>query len=66
MRLFGRKSSGSKRCPDCRYYVMVEGYGFCAKEVPSTVNVRLLSGDAIKRQCPRCPDEMTCGDWAEK
>lgn len=66
MRLFGRKSASNKRCPDCRNYYLVEGHGFCAKEMPSTVNVRMLTGTAIKRQCPRCPEEMTCTDWTTK
>lgn len=65
MRLFGRKNA-KNRCPDCRYYAMVEGYGFCTRSIPSTVNVRLLSGAALKRQCSRCPDEMTCDDWDAK
>lgn len=67
MRLFGgRKSAGGKRCPECRFYMMVEGYGYCAKSVPSNVNVRLLSQEGVKRQCPRCPAEMTCDDWQAK
>lgn len=65
MRLFGRKQP-QNRCPDCRHYAMVEGYGYCAKALPETVNIRLLSQDAIRRQCSRCPTEMTCGDWASK
>ena len=65
MGLFGRKRS-SRRCPDCRYYVMVEGYGYCSKEVPEAVNVRLLSPEGAKRQCVRCPDEMTCDNWQIK
>lgn len=66
MGLFGRKSNGGQRCTDCRYYVMVEGYGYCAKDVPSHVNVRLLSQQGLKRVCPRCPEEMTCEDWQTK
>lgn len=65
MKLFGRKSN-QNRCPDCRHYAMVEGYGYCAKALPETVNIRLLSQAAIRRQCPRCPAEMTCEDWAAK
>ena len=65
MGLFGRKSSGN-RCPECRFYVMLEGYGFCSKDVPSNVNVRMLSREGIKRQCVRCPEEMTCGSWVPK
>ncbi len=63
MRLFGRKSNTNHRCPDCRFYIMVEGHGYCAKDVPPHVNVRLLSQEGVKRQCPRCPAEMTCPDW---
>ena len=66
MSLFGRKSSSKQRCPDCAFYVMVEGHGFCARAVPSHVNVRLLSQQGIKRQCPRCPEEMTCEAWQAK
>lgn len=66
MGLFGRKSNGKNRCPDCRFYVMVEGKGYCAKALPATLNVRMLSQDGVKRQCPRCPDAMTCGDWVAK
>lgn len=66
MRLFGRKSSNSKRCPECSFYAMVEGYGYCAKGVPSNVNVRLLSTEGLKRQCVRCPDAMTCESWTDK
>jgi hypothetical protein len=62
MRLFGRKS-GKHRCPDCRYYAMVEGHGYCTRNIPSNVNVRLLSGAALKRDGLRCPDAMTCDDW---
>lgn len=62
MRLFGRKST-NRRCTDCRYYTMVEGHGYCAKSLPSHINIRLLSQEAIRRQCPRCPDEMTCEHW---
>jgi hypothetical protein len=65
MALFGRKN-GKNRCPDCRFYVMLEGHGYCAKAVPATVNVRLLSQEGLRRQCARCPDEMTCGDWQAK
>jgi len=43
MRLFGRKNS-KNRCPDCRYYAMVEGHGYCTRNLPDTVNVRLVSG----------------------
>ena len=66
MPLFGRKSSGGKRCPECRYYAMVEGYGYCAKDVAASVNIRLLSGPAIKRQCEKCPEAMTCETWTAK
>ncbi len=38
----------------------------CAKAVPATVDVRMLSGTGLKRQCPKCPDEMTCPDWTSK
>ena len=62
MPLFGRKNA-KNRCSDCRYYAMVEGYGYCTHGIPATVNVRLLSGAAIKRQGTRCPAEMTCDDW---
>ncbi len=62
MRLFGRKNS-KNRCPDCRYYAMVEGHGYCTRNLPDTVNVRLVSGEALRRQCSRCPAEMTCDDW---
>jgi hypothetical protein len=65
MGLFGRKNGG-RRCPDCKSYVMVEGYGYCAKSVAANINVRMLSAAALKRQCVRCPDEMTCGDWQTK
>jgi len=65
MGLFGRKTA-KNRCPDCRFYLLVEGHGFCAKDMPSTVNVRLLSGPGIKRQCASCPAEMTCGSWTAK
>lgn len=62
MRLFGRSKS-AQRCPECRHYAMVEGYGYCAKDVPDSVNIRLLSQRAITRQCSRCPEEMTCSSW---
>ncbi|MHB0859110.1 MAG: hypothetical protein ACYC5M_16275 [Anaerolineae bacterium] len=65
MGLFGRKNK-NQRCPECRAYVMVEGYGYCAKDVAADTNLRMLSGAALKRQCPRCPKEMTCEDWAAK
>jgi len=65
MGLFGRKQGG-RRCPECKSYVMVEGYGYCCKAVPASTNVRLLSGPALKRQCPRCPEAMTCEDWQAK
>ena len=65
MRLFGRKSA-QNRCPECRSYVMVEGYGFCSKDVPAEINVRFLSGAGIKRQCPKCPEAMTCESWTTK
>lgn len=64
MGLFGRKKGN--RCPECKSYLMVEGHGFCAKAMPESMNMRMLSGAAIKRQCPRCPDEMTCGDFTAK
>lgn len=64
MGLFDRKrSKKGQRCPECTYYAMVEGHGYCTKDLPDSVNVRLLSGDAIKRQCERCPDVMTCESW---
>ncbi len=66
MGLFGRKSSGGRRCPECKSYVMLAGYGYCAKSVPSNVNVRLLSETAIRRQCARCPEAMTCEEWQAK
>lgn len=62
MKLFGRKSS-KQRCPDCRFYVMIEGHGYCSKSVAENVNVRLLSTQGARRQCVRCPSEMTCDDW---
>jgi hypothetical protein len=65
MKLFGRKES-AKRCPDCRNYAMVEGYGYCAKDLDASINVRMLSGAAIKRQCVRCPEAMTCDAWTAK
>ena len=49
MGLFGKKNA--KRCPECKYYVMVEGYGYCAKAIPATVNIRLLSSNALRREC---------------
>jgi hypothetical protein len=66
MALFGRKGKNSMRCPDCTHYVMVEGYGYCSKAIPESVNIRLLSRVALLRQCPRCPKEMTCPDWKAK
>jgi len=65
MRLFGRKNAGH-RCPECRFYAMVEGYGYCARGVPSHIDVRFLSQEGLKRQCSRCPEDMTCGDWQAK
>ena len=64
MGLFGRKRA-ARRCPDCRYYVMIEGYGYCSKDVPGNVNVRLLSTQGARRQCVRCPAEMTCDNWEQ-
>lgn len=66
MGLFGRKSAGNKRCPECRFYAMVEGYGYCTKDVPSNVNVRFLTVAGIKRQSAKCPEAMTCESWAAK
>lgn len=63
MGLFNRKSNNGRRCPECRYYVMLEGYGFCAKDAPPDVDLRMLSGAGIKRHCVRCPKEMTCESW---
>jgi len=64
MGLFGRKSPlKGHRCPECRFYVMLEGHGYCAKDVSSNVNVKYLSTEGIKRQCVRCPEEMTCDSW---
>lgn len=65
MGLFGHKKN-SARCTDCAHYVMVQGYGYCSKSVPETTNVRLLSQEALRRQCPRCPKEMTCDDFKAK
>ncbi|MEN6479218.1 MAG: hypothetical protein ABFD20_06235 [Anaerolineales bacterium] len=65
MGLFGRKDKG-RRCSDCKHYVMIEGYGYCAKAIPASVDVRMLSGSGLKRQCPKCPEEMTCPDWTSK
>jgi hypothetical protein len=62
MKLFGRKPA-AQRCPDCKFYAMVEGYGYCGKDLPGHVNIRLLSSAALKRQCPRCPEAMTCEAW---
>ena len=63
MKLFGKKVNVGHRCPDCKFYMMIEGYGYCSKEVPEHVNVRLLSTQGAKRQLVRCPEEMTCADW---
>jgi hypothetical protein len=65
MKLFGRKAP-DKRCPECRSYAMVEGYGYCGKDLDPSINLRMISAAAIKRQCPRCPKEMTCDAWAPK
>jgi len=65
MALFGKKNS-ARRCPDCKHYAMIEGYGYCAKALPATVDFRMVSGSSLKRQCPRCPAEMTCADWSAK
>ena len=64
MGLFSRKSqkSGSS-CSDCRYYVMLNGHGYCGKDVPSMIDVRFLSPDGIKRHCVTCPESMTCPMW---
>ncbi len=64
MGLFSKKVKN--RCPECKYYLMVEGHGYCAKNIPETTNLRLLSGDAIRREGQRCPPEMTCPDWTAK
>lgn len=66
MGLFSKKSSAKNRCPDCRFYVMIEGYGYCSKDVPSHVNVRMLSTQGARRQCVRCPAEMTCESFTAK
>lgn len=66
MGLFSRKGSRKNRCPDCSYYVMLEGYGFCAREVSAEVDVRMLSPGGIRRACVRCPEEMTCPSWQTK
>ncbi len=66
MKLFGRKSAATNRCTDCRYYMPIGTRGYCARAVPASVNVRLLSQEGIMRQCTPCPPEMTCTDWAAK
>jgi hypothetical protein len=63
MKLFGKKASAGRRCPDCKFYMMIEGYGYCSKDVPGNVNVRMLSTQGAKRQLVRCPKVMTCADW---
>jgi hypothetical protein len=63
MALFSRKSKKGRRCPECRFYVMLEGHGYCAVGAPSNVDVRMLSGNGIRRWCVRCPEEMTCPSW---
>ena len=66
MGLFRKKVNPKNRCTDCKSYVMLEGYGFCSKDVSSDINVRMLSGPGIRRLCVRCPEAMTCDDWAAK
>jgi hypothetical protein len=66
MGLFGKKSNGGKRCPECRFYAMVEGHGYCGKAVAATTDIRKLSAEGLKRQCVRCPSEMTCDAWQAK
>ncbi len=63
MRLFRKKQTEGRRCSECRYYVMVAGHGYCAKDVPPSINVRLLSPEGIRRRCTPCPAEMTCPSW---
>lgn len=63
MKLFGKKANAGRRCPDCKFYMMIEGYGYCSKDVDEKVNVRMLSTAGAKRQLVRCPEAMTCDDW---
>ncbi|MEA3407135.1 MAG: hypothetical protein U9R48_03525 [Chloroflexota bacterium] len=62
MGLFGRKVV-NHRCPECRYYVMLEGHGYCAKDIAPGVDAKRLSPEGVRRQCVRCPEEMTCPGW---
>ena len=66
MPLFGRKKNQAQRCPDCLHYALVEGKGFCCKDLPAHVNARMLSREGVKRQCVQCPPEMTCPSWTAK
>ena len=66
MGLFSRKSRTKGRCPECRFYAMVEGYGYCSKDVPTHINVRMLSTEGLRRQCVECPEEMNCDSWVAK
>jgi len=63
VRLFGRKTADVARCPDCNFFMIVASRGYCTRGIPASVNARLLSEEGIKRQCPRCPSELTCADW---
>jgi hypothetical protein len=65
MALFGKKKE-DQRCTNCRNYVLVNNAALCAKKVPAYINIRLLSQDGLRKQCPRCPASMICSDWTAR
>jgi hypothetical protein len=64
MGLFKHSAGAPKNsCSACIHYVAAAGQAFCARDLPTQVNVRYLSPEGIKRQCVRCPEPMTCASW---
>jgi len=62
MKFFKRDKNKNASCSNCKFRTATRDEYFCAKDVPSRINVRRLSDVGVRWNCAPLPEERICSD----
>ncbi len=62
MKWFRRNKKKQASCLNCKFHTTALDEGYCAKDLPSHIDVRYLSVDGVRRSCEPLPEERICSD----
>jgi hypothetical protein len=63
MKWFQRKKEKQAICANCTFQATAMDQNYCAKDLPSHVDVRYLSAAGVQRNCSPLPKERTCSEF---